>query len=154
MLENCHSLQEKWGGVSEIIDRWLEQRRLMLVKYCDLSTVTSFDGKNQEHGKKLQHFCQLLVDYVSAGHFEVYHQLAEEGRAFRDREGLKLGAQMLEAIQTSTDLVLDFNDKYLETDDLQSLATDLSELGETLARRFELEDNMIEVLHTTHINQL
>jgi regulator of sigma D len=31
MLENCKSAKERWGGVSEIIDRWLEERQQMLV---------------------------------------------------------------------------------------------------------------------------
>lgn len=154
MLENCQSLEEKWGGVSEVIDRWLAQRRQLLVKYCDLSEFGTFDGENPEHGSKLKHFCELLVDYVSAGHFEVYEQLASEGRAFRDREGLKRGEELVARIQDTTELVLDFNDKYLETDDLDSLAEDLSALGETLAQRFESEDLMIEVLHTAHLDSL
>lgn len=33
MLENCQSAKERWGGVSEIIDRWLEERQQMLVQY-------------------------------------------------------------------------------------------------------------------------
>ncbi len=37
MLENCQTLQQHWGGVSEVIDRWLEERRELLVKYCELS---------------------------------------------------------------------------------------------------------------------
>ena len=31
MLEDCKSAQERWGGVSEIIDRWLQERQQMLV---------------------------------------------------------------------------------------------------------------------------
>ena len=46
------------------------------------------------------------------------------------------------------------NDKYLETDDLESLAVDLSSIGEFLAQRFESEDKMIEVLHNAHVPAL
>ena len=49
---------------------------------------------------------------------------------------------------------MDFNDKYLETDDLDTLATDLSVIGEALEQRFESEDKMIEVLHNGHLEQL
>ena len=45
MLEDVKTLQQHWGGVSEIIDRWLEERRDMLVKYCELSEIKSFDGE-------------------------------------------------------------------------------------------------------------
>jgi len=30
MLENCQSAKERWGGVSEIIDRWLQERQELL----------------------------------------------------------------------------------------------------------------------------
>lgn len=151
MLENCQTLQQHWGGVSDIIDRWLEERRQLLVQYCELSEVHDFDGANAEHGSKLQNFCELMVDYVSVGHFEVFEQLAVEGKAFSDDKGLKKGAELLEMIQPSTERILDFNDKYLATDDLDALTVDLSDIGETLAQRFESEDKMIEVLHNSHI---
>ena len=47
-------------------------------------------------------------------------------------------------------MILDFNDKYLETDDLKTLTTDLSQLGESLEARLAAEDQMIAVLHTAH----
>ncbi|MDG2116418.1 MAG: sigma D regulator [Porticoccaceae bacterium] len=154
MLDNCQTLLDHWGGVNEIIDRWLEERRELLVKYCELSEIQAFDGGNTEHGNKLQGFCELMVDYVSVGHFEVFEQLASEGKAFSDNEGLRVGAELVEAIQPSTEALLDFNDKYLATDDLQALTTDLSTIGEVLAQRFESEDKMIEVLHNAHVPAL
>ena len=154
MLENCQSLQQHWGGVSEVIDRWLEERRELLVKYCELSEIKNFDGANDDHGSMLQNFCELMVDYVSVGHFEVFEQLAAEGKAFSDKEGLERGAVLMEKIQPSTEELLDFNDKYLATDDLETLSIDLSAIGETLAQRFESEDKMIEVLHNAHLAQL
>lgn len=60
----------------------------------------------------------------------------------------------MDKIQPSTESVLDFNDKYLETDDLDTLAKDLSIIGEALEQRFESEDKMIEVLHNAHLEQL
>jgi regulator of sigma D len=94
------------------------------------------------------------VDYVSVGHFEVYEQLAKEAKAFSDSAGLKAGADLVDKIQPSTEAVLDFNDKYLETDDLDALSKDLSIIGEALEQRFESEDKMIEVLHNAHLEQL
>lgn len=150
MLDNCKSLQERWGGVSEIIDRWLNARKKMLVSYIELSNTPAFDSDNPDHGVKLQEMCELLVDYISAGHFEVYQQLMEEGRAFGDQDALNEAHELLTQIHKATQSALDFNDKYLETDDLESLDKDLSELGETLESRFEVEDRMIEVLHNAH----
>lgn len=153
MLENCKSAQERWGGVSEIIDRWLQNRQQLLVQYCQLSDLMKVE--NQEAcASVLQHFSQLLVDYVSAGHFEVYDQLVKEGQEFNDTEGLKKAGEAYKIIDPSTEFVLDFNDKYQETDDLETISKDLSELGEILVNRFEAEDSMIEALHTSHQDQI
>ena len=154
MSTDGQTLEQHWGNVTEILDRWLIERRELLVKYGELGEIKTFDGANVSHGSKLQAFCQLLVDYVSTGHFEIFEQLAGEGKAFSDRDGLKEGADLMEKIQPSTELILDFNDKYLATDDLEALSQDLSNIGEALAQRFESEDTMIAVLHDAHLEQL
>ena len=154
MLKDLQILEQHWGGVSDIVDRWLEERRELLVKYCDVIEIHDFDSANRGHGDKLQRFCEVMVDYVSVGHFEVYEELVKEAKAFSDKEGLKTGVDLMDRIQPSTEAVLDFNDKYLATDDLDSLARDLSVVGEALEQRFESEDKMIEVLHNAHLEQL
>lgn len=149
MLENCKTAKERWGGVSEIIDRWLEERQAMLVQYCALSGLDQ-DLSDLQRGEKLRSFCQILVDYVSAGHFEVYDQLIKEGREFDDADALQEAGKLYDTIDTTTEKLLDFNDKYLETDDVSSLSADLSHLGEALEVRFSAEDRLISVLHTSH----
>jgi len=150
MLENCESAKERWGGVSGIIDRWLQERQDLLVQYCALSENKSFDEKDDKHTSLVRRMCQIMMDYVSAGHFEIYEQLAREGKEFNDTEALKEAKKLYRQVESSTDALLDFNDKYQETDDLSSLQKDLSEIGELLATRFEAEDNMIAVLHMAH----
>jgi len=149
MLDNCNSAQERWGGVSEIIDRWLLERRQLLVQYCNLSDVVE-ESNDDFCGPAVQKLCQIMVDYVSAGHFEVYDHLVKEGQEFDDKEGLRSASESFKVIDSSTERVLDFNDKYQETDDLDAILSDLSQLGEVLASRFEAEDSMIEVLHVSH----
>ena len=150
MLENCQSAKERWGGVNTIVDQWLMSRQELLVIYCSLSDIESFDEKNKEHTQKIRSLCQHLVDYVSAGHFEVYDQLIKEGKAFENKEALTEAARLYKIIDPNTEVILDFNDKYLETDDLSTLAKDLSEIGQQLVTRFEAEDKMIQVLHMSH----
>ena len=154
MLKDLQALKLHWGGVSDIVDRWLEARRELLVKYCDLIEIHDFDSANKNHGEKLKDFCEVMVDYVSVGHFEVYEELVKEAQAFSDKDGLRVGADLMDKIQPSTEAVLDFNDKYLATDDLDSLSVDLSTVGESLEMRFECEDKMIEVLHSAHLFEL
>lgn len=150
MLENCKTARERWGGVSEIIDRWLQERQDLLVLFCTLGETASAEVQ----ANRLPHFFQILVDYVSAGHFEVYEQLVQEGHEFDDREGLRESESLFEKIQETTDALLDLNDKYQETDDLDTLKDDLSRLGELLESRFVLEDRIIEVLHVSHKDQV
>lgn len=143
MLESCQDAQERWGGVSQIIDRWLHERQELLVQYCALSETQADD----QRGLKLQRLCEIMVDYVSAGHFEVYDQLEREGRERGNQAALKEASEQFAVVDATTEQLLDFNDKYQETDDLTALDADLSQLGETLEARFNAEDHMIAVLH-------
>ena len=154
MLEDCRSARERWGGVSEIIDRWLKERYDLLTLFSQLEKIEVFDSNDPEQGVKLQLFCELMVDYLSTGHFEVFAQLEREGEEFEDREGLVQGRDILALIDETTERALEFNDKYQETDDLDSLAGDLGDLQQTLCPRFEAENQMISVLHLSHQNQV
>ena len=153
MLENCKSALERWGGVNELIDRWLEERQKMLVDFCTLSdNIQSMD--DAECGERVRLLCQIIVDYVSAGHFEIYDQLVKEGEELGDTDGLRVAGDLYKNIDSTTEFILDFNDKYQEIDDLDAIENDISKLGEILASRFEAEDKMIEVLHLSHHDQV
>ncbi len=154
MLENCKTAQERWGGVSVIIDKWLLERKELLVQYCNLSDIADDVGDSESYGGAVRQLCQIMVDYISAGHFEVYDQLVKEGQEFDDKDALKSASESFKVIDSSTEDILDFNDKYQEIDDLSSIEKDLSHLGEVLAARFEAEDSMIEVLHVAHKDQV
>ena len=145
---------EFWPWAHERIKHWLEARRKLLVTFCELSNIEDFHNDDLAQGRLLQTFCQQLVDYISEAHFEIFEQLINEGHLFNDAEALASGNKLLPAIYTLTDLLLDFNDKYLATDDLSSLAADLSNLGENMAQRFEIEDNMVNILHSAHYQQV
>ncbi len=150
MLENCENAKERWGGVSEIIDRWLQERQDMLVEYCSLSSNGQFHEHSEAQCQQLRRLCQIMMDYTSAGHFEVYDQLIREAKDFNDTDALKEADKLYAQVEETTDAVLDFNDKYQETDDFSTLPHDLSVIGERLASRFEAEDRMISVLHDAH----
>ncbi|MBB3169912.1 sigma D regulator [Simiduia aestuariiviva] len=148
MLEKCATAKERWGGVSDIIDRWLQARQDMLVLYCKLSDFDAFEP--EQHGDKVRTLCQMLVDYSSAGHFEVYKQLVNEAKEFGDTEAISEAVELYTKIDPTTDVILDFNDKYQETDDLDALRNDLSQLGDALETRFAAEDRLIAVMHDAH----
>ncbi|ARS47159.1 sigma D regulator [Ectopseudomonas hydrolytica] len=152
MLESCQNAQERWGGVHQLIDRWLGERRELVLAYTALSKAPQAPAIN---GEALQGFCEILVDYVSAGHFEVYEQLTSEAKAFNDKRGLELAKQIYPRIEAITEVALAFNDRCDNGDcrDSVSLVAELNRLGQLLHERFELEDCLIEVLHNAHQEQ-
>ena len=151
MLENCRNARERWGGVSELIDRWLKERQELLVHYCDLSGESDFSQADALK-EKFVRLCEVLVDYVSTGHFEIYEQLLNEAEAFGDERGLELARQIYPRIEAITQVAVAFNDRCEKGDCLNSpgLPDELKHLGRLLHERFELEDCLIEVLHTAH----
>lgn len=156
MLENCRNARERWGGVSELIDRWLKERQELLVHYCDLSGQEDRTPSEALMAKFVR-FCEVLVDYVSAGHFEVYEQLIREAKEFNDG-GLELAAKVYPRLAENTEIALDFNDRLdgraLSGDEVKSLFDELSNLGEVLESRFEIEDFLIEHLHNVHADKV
>ncbi|MBU3055666.1 MULTISPECIES: sigma D regulator [Pseudomonas] len=149
MLESCQNAQERWGGVHQLIDRWLQERHELVRAFDALNTKPQAPAANAED---VQKFCQILVDYVSAGHFEVYEQLTGEAKAFGDQRGLELAKQIYPRIEAITEAALSFNDRCDNGDcsDSCGLTLELKRLGQLLHERFELEDCLIEVLHNAH----
>lgn len=152
MLDNCQNAQERWGGVHLLIDRWLQERHELVSAYGVLNDAPQPAAAN---AAAVQKFCEILVDYVSAGHFEVYEQLTSEAKAFGDVRGLELAKQIYPRIEAITEAALVFNDHCDNGDnrDSVSLNAELKRLGQMLHERFELEDCLIEVLHNSHQEQ-
>ncbi|MDP0561466.1 MAG: sigma D regulator [Candidatus Endonucleobacter sp. (ex Gigantidas childressi)] len=149
MLDDCRSAKERWGGVSKIIDRWLSERQELIVLYCSINGVDQLKSDKRSLTVKLKEFCQIMVDYVSVGHFEVYERLNQEGLEFDD-EGIEVAQALYPKIESNTHLCLDFNDRCEVISSVKGLQEALSALGEVLEDRFMLEDNLIETLHESH----
>ncbi|MEE8058840.1 MAG: sigma D regulator [Pseudomonadales bacterium] len=153
MLDQC-TIAERWSGVNEMIDRWLHERQSLIVQFCALSGVHEFSPKTERSSLRLQKFCQVLVDYVSTGHFEVYYQLIREAEEFKDGSA-DLVASLFPSINATTATSMEFNDKHANAKGpFTDLSKDLSKLGETMASRFEFEDRLIDTLHESHREQV
>jgi regulator of sigma D len=149
MLDNC-TIEERWSGVNLLIERWLQERQTIILQFCALSGVHELHQNADPSNIRLQNFCQLLMDYVSAGHFEIYYQLIREAEMFQDGSAEHAKA-LIPEITATTSAAIDFNDRYVDANgNLDQLPKSLSTLGETLAARFELEDGLIDSLHESH----
>ena len=145
--------QQQFDAVEDLLTRWLKERRQVLGKYTEI--VVGIDGlldpKALEERQKL--LCQLLVDYVSAGHFEVYHELLQEAEIFADGSS-SLAEKLMPAIGDTTEVILAYEEKYTSAGcDSGKVKRDLSALGEVLESRFLLEDKLIAGLHNSHRRQ-
>ena len=154
MLEQLEKTKAQWGGVNKVLDNWLKERQQVLVAYCELAGLQPFDSENKKlpAQKQIRTFCQLLVDYISAGHFEVFDSIVAEC-ATHGEKSAQLAKALYPKISVSTDVALTFNDKYAEIDtpDIsQDFDNDLTELGQQLEERFTFEDELLGVLHTYH----
>lgn len=150
-LGEQESAQERRATTRQIIDRLTSQRTEMLALYCRVAGLPGFedkpDGQDESAEKVLQEFCQMLVDYVAAGHFGLYERIAS-GKE-RRKEVSDVAVRLYPGITKTTETALAFNDKYDCEDHCEigsDFEKDLSELGETLAVRIELEDQLLKVM--------
>lgn len=138
--------KERRHGSHDLVAKLVKERTEMLVTFCRLAGVEPYTVEKPVQ-KLLQEFCQILIDYVAAGHFALYERILE-GKE-RRQEVATIAAQIYDRIALSTQHALDFNDKYDCGDHctaLESLSKDLSRLGEDLALRIELEDKLLAAM--------
>lgn len=143
---------ERRARLHNTIESLVKLRQEVVVSYCQLAGVSSFAARDVEEHKveadQLRRFCQIMVDYTAMGHFEVYQRIIEgkeRRRAVKD-----VAVEVYPAIAETTDYLVDFNDKYDAFDgsgeEVSLLSTDLSKLGEVIAVRGELEDQLLNAL--------
>ncbi len=153
MLTKSSSPFEQWGTVDKLIKHWLKERQELIVLYCKVDGLKEFTPQDTPIAVKVQALCQVLIDYVSAGHFEIYDRLMKEAEEFNDDYQDLIG-RIIPEIQKSTTLALEFNDRYATVElcekSMKTLARDLNALGLVMVERFELEDQLIASLHDCH----
>ncbi len=152
MLNKFKQTQEQWGGSSEVIDHWLETRQELIVEYCKLAALQPSSTKSSlsslPTSEELQNFCQHVVDYISEGHFKIYDMVMDKWRStgFEATDDIN---HTYARIVLTTEPLLNFTDKYAavsEEDTLDSFDSDLSLIGEIIEVRFEVEDELIQLI--------
>ena len=142
--------KQQFEAVEELLTRWLKERREVLGKYTEIAVALDGNPETADLQTRQKRLCDLLVDYVSAGHFEVFHQLLNEAETFADGSGA-LAERLLPDIGDTTEVILAYEEKYGDSGDHpETLERDLSALGEVLESRFVLEDRLIAGLHNRH----
>ncbi len=140
---------ERRGTSSELIGNMLAERDQLLGLLLQASNKSRDTTASLEH-ELLDEFCQVLVDYIAAGHFVLYERIVE---GTERRKGIaELAVNLYPLIDETTQIALVFNEKYDagRTDiDIAHLHKDLSTLGESFTNRIEYEDQLIQKLSET-----
>lgn len=139
--------QDHHQRVTALVGRWLQERRDLIEAWTRLQEQAG----QAEPGlpEAVEAFCELLMDYVSAGHFEIYDELIA---AAERQHPLDAGARqaLLERLQATTDAAIRFNDLCDNPGDPALpalLPRELPILGLELESRFQTEDRLVAQLH-------
>ena len=134
---------DRRSGTRSIIDKMLSERQKMLVLFERCAGVERYADERPDD-ELLQKFSQILVDYIASGHFGLYERISE-GKE-RRRGIVKLAQELYPRIADTTQVVVEFNDVYERSngEDINGkMMKMLSKLGEELAVRIDLEDQLI-----------
>lgn len=136
---------ERRAESHNLIEDLIRLRAEMLTLYSRLAACRPYEDESVL--ELLEEFCETLVDYTASAHFRVYRFLDENRE--RRRAVLDTANRVYPRIAQSTQTIVDFNDRYenaVREGCPPDLEDDLSRLGEELAERIELEDELIEAL--------
>ena len=139
MLEKIKHARQQWGGSNKLIDTWLGKRQELIVNYCQIAGIPPYDTNSQQlpEEQEVSEFCNKLVDYVSTGHFEVYREVVSQCET-HGKDSLHHAEQLIPQITTSTEMSLEFTEKYADSSDynMSYLDNHLSTLIQGLEQRF------------------
>lgn len=139
MIKDLNSHQ----NLIQALQLWLAQRQELIIHFNTLCRLRPF---TPNHGAKslendLLTFCQVLIDYVSMGQFEMFALLVKK---IEEIPGCKLPpSTLLENLKKTSLVALEFSDKYCNSPNIENLDNDLNYLGEQIASRFDLEDDLV-----------
>ena len=137
---------DRRGKAREKLEALVSSRAATLTLLTDLAGRRPFEPE-PEMDKALRRFCEALIDYTASAHFQLYRYLADNRE--RRQSVLAIADELYPKIVETTDLILRFNDKYegMSIDNsVEFLAVDLSNLGECIADRIQLEDQVISAM--------
>jgi regulator of sigma D len=137
---------ERRTTTQDLIDKLLKERQEVLVLFCQVAGLEPYQ-RSSSLDSLLQTFCQVLIDYTAFGHFEVFGRISDGNE--RRSAVLRVANKIYPDFVAASDAAVAFNDKYDISDHtlkLDALAKDLSRLGEELAVRIELEDQLLATM--------
>ncbi|PCH86032.1 MAG: Rsd/AlgQ family anti-sigma factor [Piscirickettsiaceae bacterium] len=146
MVSQTAGKYNKREQTNHVINELLDERSQVWSLYCSAAGMEPLRPEKTIEDL-VQEFCQLSVDYISLGHFGLYQRILDGNE--RRKAVVEVAEKIYPQIAKATEAVLNFNDKYQTLTPamiLNQLSGDLSDVGEQLATRIELEDQLIETM--------
>lgn len=144
------SARDQWQRIEGLVQEWLRERQELLYLLCNIRGLRGVDSRDSRLETRVQRFCEVLMDYISAGYFEVYRELAREAHTYHP-ESAALALTILHRLDDSTDEALAFNEDFDSDRHIRARRAELphrlSSLLEKLEERFALEDQLIVSIH-------
>lgn len=139
-----------WHRMEGLVQSWLRERQQLLYLLCAVQGLQGLETDKRPLEERVSRLCQVLMDYISVGYFEIYQELAREACWVRKDNG-HLIRHIMERLESSTEAALQFNEDYKNPKSIRvrskELPTRLSTLLELLEERFALEDQLILSIH-------
>ncbi len=124
--------------VAKCVTPWLQQRQEILVTLHNLAGLLPKDLN--EDNISLTNFFQLLIDYMCAGHLQIFNLLIKQNLI-----NLSTIKNVLQKINNTTNNIIKFNHKFNKFKNVS--ATDIVNILEEFANRIELEDLLLNIKH-------
>ena len=134
--------KERRQNNNKLVTELQKERKQVWSLYCEVGELKPFSSLSETKAIVTQ-FSQILIDYISLGHFGLYERLLSGNE--RREIILTAAKRIYPEFSKITDAVVSFNDKYEDQEKkftTEELETDLSLLGENLAKRIDLEDEL------------
>ena len=133
---------ERRNATKQQIEHMLAERQQLFALLLQLSNL-KVDSLESQDEELLAELCEVVVDYVAAGHFGLYERIAK-GKE-RRQDVASIAKNIYPQVEQSTQQALEFSEKYSTCNkkNYTNLTNDLSSLGIILAMRIELEDQLI-----------
>ena len=145
MYTKFNNLKKNIDINNKLIHDFLSERQEVIKSFYTISGIPPFDNsKSPITLTDIMDFCQVLLDYVALGHFELYENLFTSHGHDISHFHMHFSKESLLQINKTTDVFLDFNDKYSAANvDISNLKKDLEKIGVALDSRFSLEDKVL-----------
>ena len=147
------NVDQKYSWINDMI----KSRKELVIKYMTILNVSLSRSSNRNDVcypsyDDVMSFCDMLIDYMSHGHFDLFPKILELIENASGRS-LSIANRTLPRIEATTEYLMRFTDKYAENLNEEKMSTvqqDLASIGHALEVRFKNEDRLVIALRLVH----